>query len=357
MTDLPFGASYQAKNLQGIVLHGENLSGWNFSGQNLTNADLAGSTLRNADLAGADLINTFLESSTLTNADLTGANLKNANLGLASLESAVFSSNTVYNQWTLFPISFDPVEKGLTFMPSPPGDFDANAKLDVADIEMLQSRIRGTLAQNYWLPSSMFDLAVQVDQVEHCGEPIRCQKPDSTVTQDDLAVWVKDFKHTYFGDANLDGEFNSADLVQVFAAGKYEATERGAFEYILNPATWSTGDWNTDGEFTTGDLVLAFQDASYEAGPREGIAVVPEPSDVAMVLICFTLGSIVRRSRLKPRPSSGPRLASLIQLSMFLSNLRQSTATMSRSVLIGLVCIVWMWVLVDRAAAKKRLRR
>ncbi len=60
---------------------------------------------------------------------------------------------------------------------------------------------------------------------------------------------------TYFGDANLDGRFNSRDLVAVFEAGKYE-------QDVL--ATWSEGDWNADARFGTGDLVAAFGDGGYE---------------------------------------------------------------------------------------------
>jgi polyhydroxybutyrate depolymerase len=69
-------ASYQTKNLQGIVLVTNDLTGWDFSGQDLTNANLDSSTLTNANLAGANLTNASLGSSTLTNADLTGADTR-----------------------------------------------------------------------------------------------------------------------------------------------------------------------------------------------------------------------------------------------------------------------------------------
>ena len=54
------------------------------------------------------------------------------------------------------------------------------------------------------------------------------------------------------GDANRDGEFTTADLVQVFQAGEYE-------DEIENNSTWEEGDWDCDGDFTTADLVLAFR--------------------------------------------------------------------------------------------------
>jgi uncharacterized protein YjbI with pentapeptide repeats len=290
-------ASYLAKNLAGVRLAGIDLTGWDLSGQNLSNASFSSqaflppTSLANANLSGANLVNADLSKSTLTNTNLSGANLTNANfsytihfggvllvptslagtdlsetilknvdLGLAmDIDLAVFSSNTIYNQWTVFPAEFDPIASGLTQMLSPLGDFNANDVLDVADIEMLEQRIRRSLLPS-WLPDAMFDV-----------------NSDGSVDQDDMRGWVMNLKHTWLGDANLDGEFDSADLVLVFEAGQYETTERFSWGGIANPATWSTGDWNTDGEFTSSDLVLAFQDGGYEAGPRATVVAVPEP--------------------------------------------------------------------------------
>ena len=260
--------SYHAKNLSGIRLSWNNLAGWNFREQNLTNADLQESTLTNGNLTGANLTNANLYSSALTNANLTGANLENANLvNAAGLTSAQFSPESVYSQWTQFPDEFSPVALGLTYRPSLPGDFDANDSLDIADIEMLQQKISGNSAQ-WWLPNAMFDL-----------------NNDSSITRDDVTVWVKDLKYTYFGDANLDGEFDSDDFVQVFQAGKYE---RGWVDEYGNSegetAFWSEGDWNTDGVFDSGDFVTAFVDGGYEQGPRTDVATVPEPRAAVLIL-------------------------------------------------------------------------
>ncbi|MFC1757981.1 chitobiase/beta-hexosaminidase C-terminal domain-containing protein [Planctomycetota bacterium] len=52
------------------------------------------------------------------------------------------------------------------------------------------------------------------------------------------------------GDANLDGKFDTRDLVLVFQAN--------LFEDPTGNASWVDGDWNGDGKFTTSDLVLAF---------------------------------------------------------------------------------------------------
>ena len=54
------------------------------------------------------------------------------------------------------------------------------------------------------------------------------------VDETDRGIWVRDLKFTWFGDATLDGEFNSGDLVAVLASGNYE---------VDVDAVWSTGDF------------------------------------------------------------------------------------------------------------------
>ena len=63
------------------------------------------------------------------------------------------------------------------------------------------------------------------------------------------------------GDSNGDGIFNSADLVHVFRAGKYE-------DSIPGNATFDEGDWNGDGDFTSRDFVFAFQSNNYMSAAR-----------------------------------------------------------------------------------------
>ena len=65
-----------------------------------------------------------------------------------------------------------------------------------------------------------------------------------------------------FGDANLDGVFDSADLVQLFVANEFQDDE-------TENSLWSEGDWNGDGEFDSSDLILAFIHGSYiQANPN-----------------------------------------------------------------------------------------
>ena len=135
------------------------------------------------------------------------------------------------------------------------GDFDFDGAFGLGDLKLLQSHIRNGTYE------------ASLDIVE-----------DDILGHEDVAFWVHDINGSYFGDADLDGEFSSADLINVFQAGEYE-------DDIVGNSTWSTGDWNADGEFTTGDLVIAFQDGGYEQGPRAEVSSVPEPSSVILLLL------------------------------------------------------------------------
>jgi hypothetical protein len=135
------------------------------------------------------------------------------------------------------------------------GDFNINDVLDVDDVNRLLNEIRNRRNTSY------FDL-----------------NDDGRVNQLDTAVWVHDLKKTYFGDANLDGEFQSLDLVQLFQAGTYE-------DGIVENSLWQTGDWTGDKEFTSSDLVLAFEDGGYEQGPRPRGSSVPEPNAGVLFMV------------------------------------------------------------------------
>jgi hypothetical protein len=100
---------------------------------------------------------------------------------------------------------------------------------------------------------------------------------DEQVDQHDREAWVRLFANTYFGDAKLDGLFDSSDLIQVFTAAEYE-------DGIAMNSRWSTGDWNGDGAFATGDLIAAFQDGGYERGLRTANAV-PESTPICFVIV------------------------------------------------------------------------
>ena len=79
---------------------------------------------------------------------------------------------------------------------------------------------------------------------------------DGNVNSSDHDFLVRNVLGTTPGDANLDGIFNSSDLIQIFAAGKFETGES---------AGWADGDWDCDGLFATSDLIAAFQRGDYTA--------------------------------------------------------------------------------------------
>lgn len=147
------------------------------------------------------------------------------------------------------------------------GDFDLDGLISTMDVELLRVSI---VAEDH---DTLFDL-----------------NDDQMINLQDLNSWVKDIKNTWFGDANLDGEFNTSDLIDVFQAGKFEAS---------STATWSEGDWNADGRFGTGDLIIAFQDGGFEMGPVHQVSFVPEPNPLILLLI-GSFFVLVRRRRLGP---------------------------------------------------------
>jgi hypothetical protein len=143
------------------------------------------------------------------------------------------------------------------------GDFNADSTLDVVDIDLLTAEVLA--ATN----TVAFDL-----------------NDDQIVDNVDRTIWVNDLRRTYLGDANLDSEFGSGDLVQVLAAGKYETRAM---------AGWAEGDWNGDGWFDTGDLISAFAGGGYELGPRAAVVAVPEPSAVLLMVLGIGTLTVARR--------------------------------------------------------------
>lgn len=142
-------------------------------------------------------------------------------------------------------------EPGLT------GDFNDNGSLDVQDLDLLTD----AMANN--------DVAFDINE-------------DGSTDYEDRVFWVEQLANSYIGDANLDGEFNSADFVAVFTTSKYESGQN---------ATWAEGDWNGDGVFSSSDFVVAFSGGGYELGPR--LQAVPEPS--AWIVSLLGIGLIFRR--------------------------------------------------------------
>ncbi|MEZ6119465.1 MAG: PEP-CTERM sorting domain-containing protein [Pirellulaceae bacterium] len=151
-------------------------------------------------------------------------------------------------------------------VPGVDGDFNGNGQLDADDIDLLSAAV---LANSNNLS---FDV-----------------NGDGLVTDADRQEWVEGLSNTYFGDSNLDGQFNTGDFVLVFTAGEYE-------DGIAGNSTWAEGDWNGDKDFTSGDFVVAFQGQGFEAGPRGAVSAVPEPSSVLLATIGIVAMFCVRRT-------------------------------------------------------------
>ena len=130
-----------------------------------------------------------------------------------------------------------------------------------------------------------FDGAVDATDVDALTPGPFDLNGDFVIDESDRTFWVEEIVSTWFGDSNLDGEFNSGDLVDVFKAAKYE---------LDIDAAWSDGDWNGDRRFDSGDLVVAFKNAGYERGPRAAAHAVPEPSSL-LLFIPIVLAVIRRR--------------------------------------------------------------
>ncbi len=144
------------------------------------------------------------------------------------------------------------------------GDFDGDGMLTVIDINQLSAEVR------HQTHASRFDL-----------------NQDALVTDLDREIWVEDLKYTYFGDANLDGQFDTSDFVDIFVAGEYE-------DGLIGNSVWETGDWDGNGEFDTSDFIVAFISGGFERGQKTSLAAVPEPSS-GILLLLACLGLLVRR--------------------------------------------------------------
>ena len=140
------------------------------------------------------------------------------------------------------------------------------------------------------------DGAVNVLDIDLQAGAMKAANPDLATFDEDMdgfvdgvdrLIWVKEHANTWVGDANLDNEFNSGDLVAVFTAGKYETLEM---------ASWAEGDWDGDMAFGSGDLVAAFTDGGYELGAPMA-AAVPEPTGLALLLGSLAGLVIYRRRR------------------------------------------------------------
>ncbi len=115
-------------------------------------------------------------------------------------------------------------------------DFDGDGDVDSADVDLMSAAVR------------IGDVAFDLNQ-------------DGVTDLADRHFMIESILATSVGDSNLDGVFDSGDLVLVFQTGEYE-------DQIASNSRWAEGDWDGDGDFTTSDLVAAFQSGTYMAAAR-----------------------------------------------------------------------------------------
>lgn len=114
------------------------------------------------------------------------------------------------------------------------GDVDGDQQVTASDIDSLTYRL------NHSTATTDDDL-----------------NEDGSVDGDDREFLVSRLLGTQYGDANLDGAFDSIDLVMIFQQGKYAIESQ-------ETVGWAAGDWNGDEKFDSADLTLAFQDGYTE---------------------------------------------------------------------------------------------
>jgi hypothetical protein len=145
------------------------------------------------------------------------------------------------------------------------GDLNESGDLDVGDLDDLSQALREDRTESRWDVNG-----------------------DQQVNGQDRIYWIEQLRGSTFGDANLDGQFNSGDLLTVFQAGQYR-------DNVVGNSGWMQGDWDGDGEFDTSDLLVAFQRGGYEVAGATAVASVPEPS--ALFLTATGIGLLAVRRR------------------------------------------------------------
>ena len=139
------------------------------------------------------------------------------------------------------------------FVPLHEGAFPAHLELDARDLDLLAAEMQSPS------PDNRFDL-----------------NADDVVDFEDRRLWVEDedFKHTYFGDSNLDGSVDSVDLNNL------------ALNWQSSETTWAMGDFTGDGNTNAADLNLLA--LSWQSGQQA--ASVPEPTSALLLAIGLVMG-------------------------------------------------------------------
>ena len=112
-----------------------------------------------------------------------------------------------------------------------------------------------------WIQLTRADLTndgeLTADDIDHLFAAIRANDQSTkfdldqngTVDHEDADRLIRHEFQSTLGDANLDGIFDTNDIIHVFQFGRFQQPTE---------ASWESGDWNGDGYFDTSDLIAAF---------------------------------------------------------------------------------------------------
>jgi autotransporter-associated beta strand protein len=318
------GMHLAGRDLSGVDLTGANLTGANLAGTNLTGANLTGATLAAANLAGATLTGARLLDAVLT--EVTGEpaalppgwTLADGRLGFNGMNVPAgqltflgvtkkgsdqlvksgegtlvvsrvntHSGGTFVQAGTLFvhsagglgtgPLDIDSgatVILDVDYSPIPLASLSVAAlgTLDIGtaslvvrpggyDLAEIRSLLGSARGSGGWTGPGITSRSVQGVPFREIGFRVL---PDGSL---EIGVAAT-------GDANMDGEVNSLDLVALNAAGAYgTATAAG----------WWQGDFNYDGRVTIADLILLNATGLYGSGAylTDGRPRLPDLSGTA----------------------------------------------------------------------------
>jgi hypothetical protein len=133
-----------------------------------------------------------------------------------------------------------------------PGDTNGDGALDAQDIDHLYDNLTGSGNPTY---NTRHDI-----------------DGDGDADPDDVTMLVEDLLGTYFGDANLDGVVDEADLAYVADGWKQHAGE----DYY----TWGTGDFDGTGYIAESDLAYV---ADAWKLPAKSASTAPEPATIILL--------------------------------------------------------------------------
>ena len=140
------------------------------------------------------------------------------------------------------------------------GDFDVDGQLTADDIDQLSAAVRSARDRSYDL------------------------NDDRLLNQDDRLLWVEDLKNTFFGDANLDGMVDAADLNAL-----------GLNWLGTGAVGWAEGDFTGDAIVNASDLNELALNWQAAVNPPVAAHTISEPTGISLALVGLFVCSFLRR--------------------------------------------------------------